>query len=53
MCGVATRLGDRATWIRGNWERWQAEPDPEGDGVERLGDPRAITTAERLRTARF
>lgn len=19
-------LGDRATWIRGNWERWQAEP---------------------------
>jgi predicted phosphodiesterase len=20
-------LGDDATWIRGNWERWQAEPD--------------------------
>jgi predicted phosphodiesterase len=20
-------LGERATWIRGNWERWQAEPD--------------------------
>jgi diadenosine tetraphosphatase ApaH/serine/threonine PP2A family protein phosphatase len=24
-------LGDRATWLRGNWERWQAEPGARPD----------------------
>jgi diadenosine tetraphosphatase ApaH/serine/threonine PP2A family protein phosphatase len=24
---VRLGLGENATWIRGNWERWQAEPD--------------------------
>jgi diadenosine tetraphosphatase ApaH/serine/threonine PP2A family protein phosphatase len=24
---ILRELGDAATWIRGNWERWQAEPD--------------------------
>ncbi|HWH92361.1 MAG TPA: metallophosphoesterase [Baekduia sp.] len=35
---LRTELGDSATWIRGNWERWQAEPDavPDSD-VPRSG----------------
>ena len=29
-------LGDDATWIRGNWERWQVEPDavPEAEVIQ-------------------
>jgi predicted phosphodiesterase len=29
---LRSELGDAATWIRGNWERWQVEPDAVPDG---------------------
>lgn len=37
--GRLEALGDAATWIRGNWERWQAEPDgaPQTEVVQGAG----------------
>ena len=36
-------LGDRATWIRGNWERWQAEPAARPDSPVIVGAARWVS----------
>jgi predicted phosphodiesterase len=38
-------LGDRARWIRGNWERWQAEPDAVPDAAVIQGAAVAVRAA--------
>jgi diadenosine tetraphosphatase ApaH/serine/threonine PP2A family protein phosphatase len=38
-------LGDRATWIRGNWERWQAEPGAVPDAAVIQGAAVAVRAA--------
>lgn len=35
-------LGDRATWIRGNWERWQADPGALPDSPATVGAARWV-----------
>jgi diadenosine tetraphosphatase ApaH/serine/threonine PP2A family protein phosphatase len=50
-------LGDAATWIRGNWERWQAEPSAAPDSeiiqgaaadVDRVLGPRLVASLAAL-----
>lgn len=42
---VMRELGDAATWIRGNWERWQAEPDAVPDAAVIQGAEVAVREA--------
>jgi predicted phosphodiesterase len=42
---VLRELGDAATWIRGNWERWQAEPGAVPDAAVIQGAADAVRAA--------
>jgi predicted phosphodiesterase len=42
---ILRELGDDTTWIRGNWERWQVEPDAIPDAEVIQGAARAVRAA--------